>query len=193
MKNDYIVKGKEVTLFVEAPQDTGLGSLNVKMDLQDLDFVKSWPGTWFSFIHQRTGQIYIRATAHKVAGKAVNVPGFTQKQPLLHRVIAKPERGQNTVFKDGDTLNLRRDNLVNLRIGETYVPEPKNGPEYAQMVKGVHYRKDKQRYEVRCFFKGKAYNLGIYKDVSVANTRATDFRNMEPEGYLKKYGKWGTV
>lgn len=193
MKNDYIAKGKDVTLFVEAPPDTGLGSLNVKLDIKDLDLVKSWPGTWFSFVHQRTGQIYIRATAHRIAGKPVAVPGFSQKQPLLHRAIAKPERGQNTVFKDGNTLNLRRENLVNLRIGETFTPAPTTGPEYADMVKGVHYRKDKQRYEVRCFFKGKAYNLGIYKDVGIANTRATDFRNMEPGGYLKKYGKWGTV
>ena len=193
MKNDYIAKGKNVTLFVEAPADSGLGSLNVQMDEKDLDLVKSWPGTWFSFVHQRTGQIYIRATAHRIAGKAVSVPGFTQKQPLLHRVIAKPERGQNTVFKDGNTLNLRRDNLINLRIGETYVPAPKTGPEYADMVKGVHYRKDKQRYEVRCFHEGKAHNLGIYRDVATANVRATDFRNMGPAGYLDKYGKWGTV
>lgn len=193
MKNDFLAKGKDVTLFVEAPPDTGLGSLNVKLDIKDLDLVKSWPGTWFSFVHPRTGQLYIRATAHRVAGKIVSVPGFTQKQPLLHRVIAKPERGQNTVFKDGNTLNLRRENLVNLRIGETYIPEPKTGPEYADMVKGVHYRKDKQRYEVRCFFEGKAYNLGIYKDVGVANEHATVFRDNGPDGYLKHYGKWGTV
>ena len=48
-------------------------------------------------------------------------------------------------------------------------------------------------YEVRCFYKGKAHNLGIYKDVGVANEHATDFRNLGPDGYLTKYGKWGTV
>lgn len=36
-------------------------------------------------------------------------------------------------------------------------------------------------------------NLGIYKDVGVANEHATDFRNLGPDGYLTKYGKWGTV
>ena len=88
---------------------------------------------------------------------------------------------------------LTRDNLINLPIGESYVPVEPTGPEYADMVKGVHYRKDKQRYEVRCFYKGKAHNLGVYKDVGVANERATDFRNLGPDGYLTKYGKWGTV
>lgn len=82
---------------------------------------------------------------------------------------------------------------VNLPIGESYVPVEPTGPEYADMVKGVHYRKDKQRYEVRCFYKGKAHNLGVYKDVGVANEHATDFRNLGPDGYLTKYGKWGTV
>ena len=145
MKNDYIIRGKEAVLFVEAPPNVGYGSVEVHLDAKDMPLVQSWPGTWFSFIHKRNGRLYVRATAHKVKGKAVNVPGFEQKQPLLHRVIAKPERGENTVFKDGDCLNLTRDNLVNLPIGELYIPEEKTGPEYADMVKGVHYRKDKQR------------------------------------------------
>ena len=193
MKNDFIIRGKEATLFVEAPPNVGYGSVEVKLDAADMDLVKSWPGTWFSFIHKRNGQLYIRATAHRVGGKVVNVPGFEQKQPLLHRVISKPERGQNTIFKDGNSLNLTRDNLINLPIGESYIPVEPTGPEYADMVKGVHYRKDKQCYEVRCFYKGKAHNLGVYKDVGVANERATDFRNLGPDGYLTKYGKWGTV
>ena len=119
MKNDFIIRGKEATLFVEAPPNVGYGSVEVKLDAADMDLVKSWPGTWFSFIHKSNGQLYIRATAHRVGGKVVNVPGFEQKQPLLHRVISKPERGQNTIFKDGNSLNLTRDNLINLPIGES--------------------------------------------------------------------------
>lgn len=123
MKNDFIIRGKEATLFVEAPPNVGYGSVEVKLDAVDMDLVKSWPGTWFSFIHKSNGQLYIRATAHRVGGKVVNVPGFEQKQPLLHRVISKPERGQNTIFKDGNSLNLTRDNLINLL--EMLVPQLK--------------------------------------------------------------------
>lgn len=82
MKNDFIIRGKEATLFVEAPPNVGYGSVEVKLDAADMDVVKSWPGTWFSFIHKSNGQLYIRATAHRVGGKVVNVPGFEQKQPL---------------------------------------------------------------------------------------------------------------
>ena len=193
MKNDYIIRGKKATLFVDAPESMGYGSLSVKMDAEDLEHIKQWPGTWFAFVHKRNGLIYIRATAHRPGGKPQSVPGFDQKQPLLHRVIAKPERGQNTIFIDGDSLNLTRTNLANVAIGEAYTPPKKDGPEYAEMVKGVHYRKDKKRYEVRCYHKAKYYTLGVYVDVETANQRATDFRNLGPEGYLKKYGKWGTV
>lgn len=193
MKNDYMIRGKRAVLFVEAPPGVGYGSVEVYLDAKDMELVKAWPGTWFSFVHKRNGKLYIRATAHREEGKPVDVPGFEQKQPLLHRVIAKPERGQNTIFKDGNSLNLTRDNLINLPIGEIYTPTEPTGPEYADMVKGVHYRKDKDRYEVRCFYQGKAYNLGIYKSVGIANQRATDFRQLTPDGYLEKYGKWGTV
>ena len=133
MKNDFIIRGKEATLFVEAPPNVGYGSVEVKLDAADMDVVKSWPGTWFSFIHKSNGQLYIRATAHRVGGKVVNVPGFEQKQPLLHRVISKPERGQNTIFKDGNSLNLTKDNLINLPIGESYIPVEPTGPTWLRV------------------------------------------------------------
>ncbi len=88
MKNDFIIRGKEATLFVEAPPNVGYGSVEVKLDAADMDLVKSWPGTWFSFIHKRNGQLYIRATAHRVGGKVVNVPGFDQEPPRVHRGIS---------------------------------------------------------------------------------------------------------
>lgn len=193
MKNQYMIRGKKAVLFVDAPRSLDFGNIEVQIDPKDLEIAKAWPGTWFCFIHPKTGQPYIRATAVKEKGKIVSVPGFEQKQPLLHRLIAKPEKGQNTIFKDGNPLNVTRENLVNVAIGETWTPPAQDGPEYADMVKGVHYRKDKQKYEVRCFYQGKAHNLGIYKDVNVANDHATDFRKLGPDGYLQKYGKWGTT
>lgn len=59
MKNDFIIRGKEATLFVEAPPNVGYGSVEVKLDAADMDLVKSWPGTWFSFIHKSNGQLYM--------------------------------------------------------------------------------------------------------------------------------------
>ena len=35
MKNDFIIRGKEATLFVEAPPNVGYGSVEVKLDAAD--------------------------------------------------------------------------------------------------------------------------------------------------------------
>ena len=39
MKNDFIIRGKEATLFVEAPPNVGYGSVEVKLDAADMDLV----------------------------------------------------------------------------------------------------------------------------------------------------------
>jgi len=189
MKNTYVIRDNVAVIFVDAPPNAGYGYLEVKIDAEDLPLVSSWPGSWYGFVHKSSGLINIRATAVKQ-----NVEGFEQKQPLLHRVIARPEKGQNTVFKDGDSLNLTRENLINLRIGEKYVaPEPITEPEKLPVVRGVHWRPDKQRFEVRCFYKGKGYYLGVWpkEKWKEANQAATDFRELGPEGFNKKYGKEG--
>lgn len=194
MRNQYVIRDDVAIIFVDAPPNAGYGYLEVKVDVEDLDLVLAWPGTWFGFVHPKTGIINIRATAHKVDGKAINVPGFEQKQPLLHRVIAKPEKGQNTVFKDGDSLNLTRANLVNLRIGESYsAPEPITEPEKLPVIRGVHWRPEKQRFEVRCFYKGKGYYLGVWpaEKWKEANQAAKDFRELGPDKFKEKYKKEG--
>ena len=38
MKNDFIIRGKEATLFVEAPPNVGYGSVEVKLDAADMDY-----------------------------------------------------------------------------------------------------------------------------------------------------------
>ena len=187
MKNQYVIRGNVAVIFVDAPPNSGYGYLEVKIDVADLEHVKAWPGSWYGFVHKSNGLLYIRAAKTKN-----NVEGYDQRQPLLHRVIAAPENGENTCFKDGDSLNLTRANLVNLKIGEVYVPpEPITDPATLPIVKGVHWRPEKQRFEVRCFHKGKGYYLGVYpaEEWQKANKIATDFRELGPDGFNKKYKK----
>lgn len=185
MKNQYVIRDKVGVIFVDAPPNAGYGYLEVLVDVEDLEYIKSFPGSWYGFVHPSNDLIYIRGTAQKKP-----VPGYSQKQPLLHRVLSKPKRGENTAFKDGDSLNCRRDNLINLPIGQVYKP-PENDPATLPIVRGVHWRKDKKRYEVRVFHEGKGYYLGVYplEKREEANQRATDFRELGPEEYFKKYPK----
>ncbi len=191
MRNQYVIRDKVAIIFVEAPPNAGYGYLEVKVDVDDLEHIKAWPGSWYGFVHKTSGLINIRGSKVKA-----DTPGYTQKQPLLHRIVSNPTKGENVHFKDGDSLNCTRDNLVNIRIGETYEqPEPIDDPTKLPIVRGVHWRPEKQRFEVRCFHKGKGYYLGVYpvEEWQKANKIATEFRELGPEEFYKKYEKGGTT
>lgn len=191
MKNQYVIRDKVAIIFVDAPPNAGYGYLEVKVDVDDLELIKTWPGSWYGFVHKTSGLINIRATA-----TVKTVPGYSQKQPLLHRIISRPCKGENVQFKDGDSLNCTRDNLVNMRIGEVYEkPEPVEDPTKLPVVRGVHWRPEKQRFEIRCFYKGKGYYLGVYpaEEWKQANKIASDFRELGPEKFNQKYKKGGTT
>ncbi len=187
MKNQYIIKDKTAIIFVDAPPDYGSGCLEVCIDVDDLELIKSFPGSWYGFIHKANDKIYTRGS------KQPHTPdGFTSAQPLLHRAIAKPTRGQNTVFVDGNSLNCCRKNLVNVAIGQAYTPHV--DPTKLPVARGVHWREDKQRFEVKAYHKSKGYYLGLYSvdDWEKANQAVTIFREIGPEEYFKRYEKGTT-
>lgn len=191
MRNQYVIRDKVAVIFVDAPPNAGYGYLEVKVSVDDLEHIKAWPGSWYGFVHKSSGLINIRASKLKAT-----VPGYLQRQPLLHRIVSMPSKGEITHFKDGDSLNCTRQNLVNLKIGEVYEePEPIEDPTKLAVVKGVHWRPEKQRFEIRCFYKGKGYYLGVYpaEEWKQANKIATDFRELGPEKFNLKYRKGGTT
>lgn len=188
MKNQYIATDKKATIFVEAPPDYPMGGcVEVVIDVADLELIKSFPGTWYGFIHKFNDKLYIRGS------KVQHVPpGYPSKQPLLHRVIAQPKKGENTAFVDGDSLNCCRKNLVNLPIGQTF--NVKTDPTKLPVVRGVHWREDKQRFEVKAYHEKKGYYLGLYplEDWEAANKAVEIFRQIGPDKYFKKYKKGET-
>jgi len=184
MNNTYVIRGDVGVIFVDAPPNAGCGYLEVLVDPADLDLLKAWPGTWFGFINKSNDLMYFRGTRWKTP-----VEGYSQTQPLLHRVIAQPPKGYNTTHKDGNTLDCRRCNLVNVRIGQAYEPPKPVDPSTVSVVRGVHYRPEKQRFECAVFHKGKKYYLGIYPidAYEEANRIVTEFRAVGPEVFFNKY------
>lgn len=188
MRNQYIVKGKTTTVFVEAPPDYEDGGfIDIIIDTDDLERVKSFPGSWYSFRHKHNDKIYVRGSKQQHIP-----PGFTSSQPLLHRVIAKPTRGENVTFVDGNSFNCCKKNLVNIPIGQVY--KPHLDPYRLPIVQGVHWRKDKQRFEVKAYYDRKGYYLGLYalEDWEAANKAVSVFREIGPEEYFKRYKKGAT-
>jgi len=107
MNNRYEVKGDKACIFLthkDGRQEV------VTIDAQDLHIAQEFKGHWYPFRHPRTGKIYARGYYRDPKTKKV-------QQPLLHRLIMNPTRGQNTGHIDGDTLNCTRGNMINVPIG----------------------------------------------------------------------------
>jgi hypothetical protein len=83
----------------------------VVIDAEDLPRLLAFKGHFYPFTHQKTGKVYARGYyKDPETGKV--------QQPLLHRLIADPSKGQNTAHVNGNTLDCTRENLRNLSIGK---------------------------------------------------------------------------
>lgn len=104
MKNRYQVKGKYTVIYL--PRADGSEASTV-IDTEDLPKVNKFPGSWHLFEHTELDRYYVR--------------GWDQEgnEPLLHRYIMEPKRGQNTSHVNGNGLDNRKKNLCNVPIGET--------------------------------------------------------------------------
>lgn len=107
MNNKYwIEKGKA---FIELTHKDG-GQEVVVIDAQDLPIAQGSKGHFYPYKHQRTGATYARGYYRDPVTKKV-------AQPMLHRLIMNPQKGENTAHLNGDTLNSTRANMRNVAIG----------------------------------------------------------------------------
>ncbi|HWT74554.1 MAG TPA: hypothetical protein VN258_07520 [Mobilitalea sp.] len=191
MHNTYRVVGNRV--FIRIPAANGkqpLPSVDLLIDLRNLEKAKEYPGTWSQYIHQRTGKVYIRG----------NHSQRRDSQPILSRYIANPKKGQNTRHLDGNSLNCLECNLVNADIGirdisdlEPIGPAPiedYSEPKQETPLRGVSWHKVKKRWEVKPTYEGKRYTLGFWPEnmLREANEAITYFREHGPEAYAAKFG-----
>lgn len=181
MKNDYEVRGPVTAIFCTATPKAGGGIIETVISTAKLEKAKTWPGTWFPYT-DKEGDILIKG--HKVV---TNVEGYMSQQPYLHRILADTPPGFKAIHKDGNTLNNTDENLVNVRLGQKYDDAP------VQPERGVHWRQDKKKYEVAAYYDGRKYHLGLWeKDkLKEANKAVTEFRQLGPRDYFRKYPKKG--
>lgn len=74
-------------------------------------YAEPFGGTWIAFKHPRTGHLYARG------GRWHNPDTGAFEQPMLHRLIAKPGKGEITAHINHNTLDCRPENMVNIPIG----------------------------------------------------------------------------
>lgn len=86
---------------------------NLEAVVSELDYesyAEPFSGAWAAYKHPRTGKYYARGNYRDPSTGEVS-------QPMLHRLIGNPYKGQITAHIDGNTLNCVRDNMINIPIG----------------------------------------------------------------------------
>lgn len=174
-------------------------------------YAEPFGGTWIAVKHQRTKKYYCRG------GRWHNPDTGLFEQPMLHRLIAKPEKGEITAHIDHNTLDCRPENMLNIPIGEdinnlvkhlgnferaaekeqqqlesSAQPQPSLAKvEHITPVKGVSFHKGKGKWEASPFYEGTRYRLGywIAEQLEEANAAVTELREIGPEAYFEKHPK----
>lgn len=165
-------------------------------------YAEPFEGTWTAYKHPRTGKYYARGTYK-------NTATGEYKQPMLHRLIMNPTKGDITAHLNKDTLDCRPENMRNVPIGtdidkliesETQLEPPViieveavvEVPEVTP-VKGVSFHKGKGKWETSAYHEKVRYRLGYWPPdkLEEANAAVTEFREIGPEEYFKRHPKKG--
>ena len=81
---------------------------------------------------------------------------------LIHGYLPK-----YLIFKDGDTLNTKVDNLTAGNLSKRTYRNLKNVKTHLNL-KGINYRSDRNKYKVYIQVKEKTYHLGLYESLEIA-------------------------
>lgn len=109
MENDYKVNG-EVAVIILRHKKKDWREDVVLIDAVELPKLLEFKGRFHPYVHPRTGKLYARGYYKDPVTKKIS-------QPLLHRLIMEPTRGQNTMHINEDTLLCTRFNMRNVIIG----------------------------------------------------------------------------
>jgi hypothetical protein len=150
------------------------------IESKDLVLVNNIQGKLTQFYH-RTDKLYVMCNSNET-GK--------RKQILLHNLILKPTPGNYIAFRDGDTLNCCRNNLIEVPKGidlKKWIQSESSLK--LDRVTGITWNTRDRKWDVRGRCKGKSVYLGSYKaeDKEMAEFMAMEFKELGLSGFYKRY------
>jgi hypothetical protein len=188
------VDGKHVTIRINTRKGTKIAFI----DAADLDKVKQLD----------------RIVLYKdPKGRPMARSGKDNGQVLLHRHLFDIPKGSRLVWKNDDTLDLRRSNLQLVdrqgNVTELQPKDPNNTyeilksaavegipaakkiveklePKKNSNVRGVYFHKASQRWHASAFYEGKRYSLGYFQYEYDAVKNVNIFRAEGPDSPLLK-------
>lgn len=164
MKNDYLIRGDIVSIFLNKRDGSKLECL---IDIQDLEKVMSFPGKWLDSWSPGGRTHYVRGNT-KRHDKPTSI--------ILARFIMDAPKGMHVDHINHNTLDNRRKNLriVNaLQNGQNKKGASRNSK---TGIRNVVWRDDIQKYCVYMRVNKKTRNLGSYKTIEEAEKAAIKAR-----------------
>ncbi|CDQ22586.1 HNH endonuclease [Halobacillus karajensis] len=168
MKNAYYVEGDYA--FIILPNEVH-GVFEAKIDIEDLELVKGYPGKWLCNRNVNTGTSYCCGY-------------YKEKTIGLHRWILKPPEGKEVDHINHDTLDNSKGNLRVVTHAENQQNKKGAYKNSKSGVRGVFWNRSNRKWETQIRVNSKKIYLGKYHDLEKAKKVVEDAR--------KKYMKFAT-
>lgn len=160
MKNKYEIRGDTVAIFLRRQDGTILETL---IDLCDFGRINQYSGTWIAKWVESMNGFYA---------------SYSQKGPLLHRVIANAPRNLMVDHVNHDTLDNRRTNLRICTGAENQMNRAGAQRNSRTGIRGVIWDKNAKKYRAELQFHGKHFCVGYYGNPYEAGRMADAGRKM---------------
>lgn len=156
MKNQFVTHGD--TVYIILPP----GDQVARIDIGDLDRIDAYPGMWR--LHGRYLEMCHLDTFYRMRRVVLNL---------------KDEKDFVIMHRDGDALNLKRDNLVLAPRG-THVQnrDKPNKNNRSSGVRGVTWHKKAEKWMATCTVDRKTRYLGLYPTLDEAKHAAEEARRV---------------
>ncbi len=174
MKNDYQVYTRKSGIAIPFK-----GTVRILLvDTEDLEKLSEAANNWIIYT-DRHGREFARSD--KASG-----------QVMAHKLLYDIPKGCKLEWINGNTLDLRRENLNMVQPNGTVVPllipepEPEEEPYIRTSdVRGVYFHKASQRWHASAFYEGKRYSIGYQPDTpegkKAAEEAVEEFRKNGPK------------
>ena len=166
MRNDYLIKGDTVIIFMKRKNGE---IMETKVSLIDLEFLKSVDVSFFPSWNPRPGKFYVNFHIMNKKGR--------KSKKALHRLIMGDPPGMTIDHINHDTLDNRRTNLRIVTQSQNMQNINPNIPKNSVSgYRNVSWHKAMKKWRVRLSINREVIIVGYYDDVHEASRAAEEAR-----------------
>lgn len=161
MRNQYEVRGDVTAIKLN-------GERECLIDTEDLEKVKAFPYTWFTWWNPVTESYYVRGN--------MMIDNNKQRTVHLHRWIMDTPIHLFVDHINHDTLDNRKINLRNVNRSQNGQNKKGARKDNTTGIRGLTWKARLNKWQVAIRLNGKLNYLGVYDDIEEAERVAIEWR-----------------